>query len=58
MRTAKKGEPGKQAPGPTIPGHQPADNAEKRGVSAFFGTWPGEETDSQLDALLREIRNR
>lgn len=58
MRKAKKGEPGKPPLGPTIPRHQPVNNAEKRGVSAFFGTWPGEETDSQLDALLREIRNR
>jgi hypothetical protein len=25
------------------------------GVSAFFGTWPGEETDAELLALLDEI---
>ena len=25
------------------------------GVAAIFGTWPGEETDAELLALLKEI---
>ena len=28
----------------------------KHGVAAFFGTWPGEETDTELEAMLREVR--
>jgi hypothetical protein len=28
----------------------------KGGVAAFFGTWPGDETDEQLLASLKEIR--
>jgi hypothetical protein len=27
------------------------------GVAAFFGTWPGEETDEELLAALGELRN-
>jgi len=29
----------------------------KSGVVAFFGTWPGEETDEELLAALGELRN-
>ncbi len=29
----------------------------KSGVSAFFGTWPGEETDEELLAALGELRH-
>ncbi len=28
----------------------------KRGVAAFFGIWPGDETDAELEAMLREVR--
>ena len=28
----------------------------ERGVAAFFGTWPGDETDADLEAMLREVR--
>lgn len=28
----------------------------KTGVAAFFGIWPGDETDEELLALLREVR--
>jgi hypothetical protein len=28
----------------------------KRGVAAFFGAWPGEETDEDFDAMVRELR--
>jgi len=31
--------------------------ATKSGVSVFFGTWPGEETDEELLAALGELRN-
>jgi hypothetical protein len=34
---------------PTVP----QDKAS--GVSAFFGTWPGDETDAELLALLAEL---
>jgi hypothetical protein len=30
--------------------------AGKRGVPAFFDTWPGDETDAEFEALVREIR--
>ena len=33
---------------------QPQD--ETSGVAAFFGTWPGEESDEELLAALSEIR--
>jgi hypothetical protein len=29
----------------------------KTGVAAFFGTWPGEETDGDLLSALRELRH-
>jgi hypothetical protein len=29
----------------------------KRGVAAFFGTWPGDESDADLASMLREIRS-
>ena len=28
----------------------------KHGVAAFFGIWPGEETDAEFEAMLREVR--
>ncbi len=31
------------------------DQQHKRGVAAVFGKWPGDETDEQVDAALREI---
>jgi len=27
----------------------------KRGVASFFGTWPGDETDAELEAMLRQF---
>lgn len=57
-RAAKKGtSSGKQVPSPAILGHTAASNAKKRGVAAFFGTWPGDETDHVMDALVREVRS-
>ena len=29
----------------------------KSGVPAFFGTWPGDESDADLDAMLRDLRH-
>lgn len=34
---------------------EPADASDTTGVSAFFGTWPGEESDAELLAALRAI---
>lgn len=33
--------------------HQP--QGPKSGVSAFFGKWPGDETDEEIDSLLKEL---
>lgn len=27
----------------------------KKGIAAIFGKWPGDETDEQIEAALREI---
>jgi hypothetical protein len=32
--------------------------AGKRGVPAFFATWPGDETDAEFEALVRDVRER
>jgi hypothetical protein len=32
------------------------NDIQKRGVAAFFGTWPGEETDQDFDAMVKELR--
>jgi hypothetical protein len=37
------------------PVFDPVPQDAMSGVSAFFGTWPGEETDAELLALLDEI---
>jgi hypothetical protein len=29
----------------------------KRGVAAFWGTWPGDETDAEFEALTRDVRS-
>lgn len=34
---------------------EPAGSSEASGISAFFGTWPGEETDAELLEALRAI---
>ena len=33
----------------------PMPQDETSGVAAFFGTWPGDETEEELLALLTEI---
>jgi len=33
-----------------------AGDVQKRGVAAFFGAWPGEETDEDFDAMVKELR--
>lgn len=37
------------------PVFEPVPQDATSGVSAFFGTWPGDETDAELLALLDEI---
>ena len=37
------------------PVFEPQAQDESSGVSAFFGTWPGDETDAELLAALDEI---
>jgi hypothetical protein len=31
--------------------------SDRRGVPAFFGSWPGEESDEDFESLVREIRH-
>ena len=44
---------------PVLPGkfRTAGAGAGKRGVAAFFGTWPGDETDEDLDHMLRDLRH-
>ncbi len=37
------------------PVFEPQTQDETSGVSAFFGTWPGDETDAELLVALDEI---
>jgi len=37
------------------PVFEPVPQDATSGVAAIFGTWPGEETDAELLALLEEI---
>ena len=37
------------------PVFEPVLQDETSGGSAFFGTWPGDETDAKLLALLAEV---
>ena len=30
----------------------------RRAIDSFFGTWPGDESDEELLAMLRELRGR
>jgi hypothetical protein len=48
--------PPPQAVRPASPSRPKLSETGKRGVPAFFGTWPGEETDADLDSLVREAR--
>jgi aspartyl/asparaginyl-tRNA synthetase len=40
---------------PAIVPIKPASH-QQQGVSAFFGTWPGEETDEDFEQMLAELR--
>ena len=31
-------------------------HSEKNGVAAFFGIWPGDETDAEFEAMVQEVR--
>ena len=43
-------------PGPGAPVFRPEPQDEHTGVNAIFGIWPGDETDEELLAALKEIR--
>jgi len=40
---------------PAIVPTKPASQ-QQQGVSAFFGTWPGEETDEDFERMLADLR--
>jgi hypothetical protein len=42
---------------PPSPGRLKLPVSGRRGVAAFFGTWPGDETDAEFEALVRDVRN-
>jgi hypothetical protein len=48
--------PPAQAVRPSASGRWKISESGKRGVPAFFGSWPGNETDADFDALVQEIR--
>src|SRR5260370_38936653 len=48
--------PPPQTTRPLASGRFRPSEAGKRGVAAFFGTWPGDETDGELEAMVREVR--
>ena len=50
--------PPPQTARPSTPARLNISGTGKRGGSAFFGTWPGDESDTDLDALVREIRDQ
>ena len=45
-----------QAARPAASSRLKASDAGKRGVAAFFGTWPGDETDADMETLVNEVR--
>ena len=42
---------------PSASGRWRISETGKRGVPAFFGTWPGDETDADMEMLVREVRS-
>lgn len=40
----------------TMPAASPLPQDETTGVAAFFGTWPGDESDEELLDALEETR--
>jgi len=48
--------PPPQTSRPPAPGMFWPSETGERGVAAFFGTWPGDETDAQLEAMVRDLR--
>jgi len=42
---------------PSASGRWKISEAGRRGVPAFFGTWPGDETDADTDMLVKDIRS-
>lgn len=41
---------------PSASGRWKVSETGNRGVPAFFGTWPGDETDADIDMLVKDIR--
>jgi hypothetical protein len=41
---------------PSASGRWRISETGRRGVPAFFGTWPGDETDADMDMLVKDIR--
>jgi hypothetical protein len=49
--------PPAQTARPPSPGRLKLSETGRRGVAAFFGTWPGDETDAEFEALVRDVRD-
>lgn len=41
---------------PSASGRWKISETGRRGVPAFFGTWPGDETDADMDMLVKDVR--
>ena len=48
--------PPPQTSRPPAPGMFRPSETRKRGVAAFFATWPGDESDAELEAMVRDVR--
>jgi hypothetical protein len=42
---------------PVAAGRLKVAETGKRGVPGFFGTWPGDETDAEMESMLRDVRD-
>ncbi len=42
---------------PVAVGRLKVTETGKRGVPAFFGTWPGNETDAEMESMVRDVRD-
>jgi hypothetical protein len=48
--------PPPQTARPSVSGRWKVSETGRRGVPAFFGTWPGDETDADMDMLVKDVR--
>lgn len=48
--------PAPQTVRPSASGRWKISETGRRGVPAFFGTWPGDETDADIDILIKDLR--